>query len=187
MEALLVSTGLVAIAEIGDKTMLLAIALAATWRKPVPIILGILVATIANHGVRINAHLVKSIDSYDFSDVISETQTVVLSDMQMTDYTYDTVLAGMERSSVDSSGFVWSGFDIPVASKTGTPQTNTEHCTSTFICFAPADDPEIAIAVIIEKGWHGYTAAPVARDIFEYYFYGSDAEGTSAVEDTLLG
>lgn len=51
MEAILVSTGLVAIAEIGDKTMLLAIALAATWRKPIPIILGILVATIANHAL----------------------------------------------------------------------------------------------------------------------------------------
>ena len=49
MEAFLISTGLVAIAEIGDKTMLLAIALAATWRRPVPIILGILVATVANH------------------------------------------------------------------------------------------------------------------------------------------
>jgi len=51
MEAFLVSTGLVAIAEIGDKTMLLAIALAATWRRPVPIILGILAATIANHAL----------------------------------------------------------------------------------------------------------------------------------------
>ena len=49
MEALLVSTGLVALAEIGDKTMLLAIVLAARWRKPVPILLGILAATIANH------------------------------------------------------------------------------------------------------------------------------------------
>ena len=51
MEALLISTGLVAIAEIGDKTMLLAIALAATWRRPVPIILGIFAATIANHAL----------------------------------------------------------------------------------------------------------------------------------------
>ena len=51
MEAFLVSTGLVAIAEIGDKTMLLAIALAATWRKPAPIIAGILVATLANHAL----------------------------------------------------------------------------------------------------------------------------------------
>jgi len=51
MEAFLVSTGLVAIAEIGDKTMLLAIVLAARFRKPWPILAGILVATLANHGL----------------------------------------------------------------------------------------------------------------------------------------
>jgi len=51
MEALFVSTGLVAIAEIGDKTQLLALMLAARFRKPVPIILGILAATILNHAL----------------------------------------------------------------------------------------------------------------------------------------
>lgn len=51
MEALLVSTGVVALAEIGDKTQLLAFILAARFKKPVPIILGILVATIINHGL----------------------------------------------------------------------------------------------------------------------------------------
>ena len=50
-EALGVSTGLVALAEIGDKTMLLAVLLAAAWRRPVPILAGILVATVANHAV----------------------------------------------------------------------------------------------------------------------------------------
>lgn len=49
MEPLLVSTGVVALAEIGDKTQLLAIVLAARFRKPVPIILGILAATLLNH------------------------------------------------------------------------------------------------------------------------------------------
>ncbi|MDD3327153.1 MAG: TMEM165/GDT1 family protein [Zoogloea sp.] len=50
MESFLVSTGIVALAEIGDKTQLLAFILAAKFRKPVPIIIGILLATIANHG-----------------------------------------------------------------------------------------------------------------------------------------
>ncbi|MBL0283872.1 MAG: TMEM165/GDT1 family protein [Zoogloea sp.] len=50
MEAFLVSTGIVALAEIGDKTQLLAFLLAAKFRKPVPIIIGILIATLANHG-----------------------------------------------------------------------------------------------------------------------------------------
>ena len=51
MESFLVSTGIVALAEIGDKTQLLAFILAAKFRRPVPIIIGILVATIANHGL----------------------------------------------------------------------------------------------------------------------------------------
>ena len=51
MEALLLSTGVVALAEIGDKTQLLAFLLAARFKKPVPIILGILVATVFNHGL----------------------------------------------------------------------------------------------------------------------------------------
>src|SRR3546814_20627157 len=51
MEAVLTSTAVVALAEIGDKTMLLAIVLATRFRKPLPIILGILIATLANHGI----------------------------------------------------------------------------------------------------------------------------------------
>lgn len=135
-----------------------------------PIQMANYVATIANQGVRVNAHFVKSINSYDFSEVLYETPIEVLSDMGMTDYTYETVLSGMLQSSQDSSGFVWGDFDIEVASKTGTPQTSTATVNSTFICFAPAENPEIAIAVIIEKGWQGYTAAPVAKEILQYYF-----------------
>ena len=55
METLLVSTGLVAVAEIGDKTQLLAIVLATRFRRPIPIILGILVATLANHALAATA------------------------------------------------------------------------------------------------------------------------------------
>lgn len=51
MEALLISTGVVALAEIGDKTQLLAFLLAARFRKPLPIIAGILCATLVNHGL----------------------------------------------------------------------------------------------------------------------------------------
>lgn len=63
MEAFLVSTGIVALAEIGDKTQLLAFILAAKFRKPLPIIVGILIATLANHafagalGTWITSHL----------------------------------------------------------------------------------------------------------------------------------
>ncbi len=55
MEAILVSAGLVALAEIGDKTQLLAIVLAAKYRKPTPILLGILIATLLNHALAATA------------------------------------------------------------------------------------------------------------------------------------
>ena len=51
MEAFLISTGIVALAEMGDKTQLLALVLAARFRKPLPIVLGILTATLVNHGL----------------------------------------------------------------------------------------------------------------------------------------
>lgn len=51
MEALLVSTGIIALAELGDKTQLLALVLAARFRKPWPIVFGVLVATLANHAL----------------------------------------------------------------------------------------------------------------------------------------
>ena len=51
MEAFLISTGVVALAEIGDKTQLLALVLAARYRRPIPIVLGILVATLLSHAL----------------------------------------------------------------------------------------------------------------------------------------
>lgn len=64
MEAFLLSTGIVALAEIGDKTQLLAFMLAAKFRRPVPIILGILVATLANHAFAgaVGAWITKLVD-----------------------------------------------------------------------------------------------------------------------------
>jgi putative Ca2+/H+ antiporter (TMEM165/GDT1 family) len=62
VEAFLLSTGLVALAEIGDKTQLLSFVLAARYRRPLPIILGILVATLANHGLAAYlGHLIASL------------------------------------------------------------------------------------------------------------------------------
>jgi putative Ca2+/H+ antiporter (TMEM165/GDT1 family) len=64
LQALLVSTGVVALAEIGDKTQLLALVLAARWRRPLPIVLGILVATLLNHALAgaVGAWLAAAID-----------------------------------------------------------------------------------------------------------------------------
>ena len=72
-------------------------------------------------------------------------------------------------SRTGTAASYFGSYPVDVASKTGTPET-ADLPNSTFICFAPADDPQIAISVVIEQGWHGYTGAPVARDILDAYF-----------------
>ena len=75
---------------------------------------------------------------------------------------------------------------MDVASKTGTPETTSGYPNSTFICYAPAYAPELAISVIIEKGWHGYTGAPVARAILEDHYFGGETDSDSGTTGTLL-
>ena len=142
-------------------------------------------ATIARRGVRTRLKLVKSISSYyDWTDVIEAPETEVLNDLGLPDSLYDPIFEGMIQASHDPRGTAYSylgDYPLTIASKTGTPQTH-EFPNSTFICFAPAEDPQIAIAVVIEKGWHGYTGAPVARRILDAYFF-PEEENPSEPED----
>jgi len=132
-------------------------------------------ATIARRGVRRKVSIVKSVSSYyDWQDAASAGETPILSTLEETgDTVWDTVFAGMIAATHAPNGTSYrylGDYPLTVASKTGTPQTK-EFPNSTYICFAPAEDPQIAIAVVIEKGWHGYTGAPVARAVLDAYFF----------------
>jgi len=138
-------------------------------------------ATIARRGVRTRLKLVKSVSSYyDWTDVMEAPESEVLSDLGLPKSLYDPIFEGMIQATHDPRGTAYSrlgNYPLTVASKTGTPQTR-EFPNSTFICFAPAEDPQIAIAVVIEKGWHGYTGAPVARKVLDAYFFPSQGKET---------
>lgn len=91
-------------------------------------------------------------------------------------------MVGVTNSADGTAMDVFKGFPITVAGKTGTPETGNEakHSSNAlFICYAPAEKPEIAIAVIIERGAWGANAAPVARDILTQYFDQNSQETTS--------
>ncbi|MEA5010951.1 MAG: penicillin-binding transpeptidase domain-containing protein [Angelakisella sp.] len=143
--------------------------------KFTPIQMANYVATLANNGTRMQAHLVNSIKSYDFSKTIYETPIQEVDQVPASAEAFRIVRDGMimATSAGGTSGWHWTGFPLTVASKTGTPETH-DLPNSTYICYVPAEDPQIAIAVVIEKGWHGYTGAPVARAIAEEYFFGTD-------------
>jgi hypothetical protein len=90
------------------------------------------------------------------------------------------------RESIDGTAKrAFKDFPFEVAGKTGTAETGYESNQSSnalFVCYAPADDPKIAVAVVVEKGvWGSYTA-PIARDIMEAYFGLND---TNRADDSI--
>ena len=86
----------------------------------------------------------------------------------------NAVLEGMRGVTSESGGTAYSifrGFNIEVGGKTGSAQTGIEGKTNAwFVGFAPFDDPEIAVVVMVENGAHGSYTAEVARDIIAEYF-----------------
>ncbi len=147
-------------------------------------------ATLASRGQRMQVHLVDKIWDYNMKNVLYEAQPTVVETIEADDSTWAAIQEGMTRSCYNdrygrgtsygtwgsTRGKTWSiyGVDIVVAGKTGSPQRGDGLVNSCFICYAPADDPQIAVAVIIEKGYEGDRAAPVAKAVLEEYFFGED-------------
>ena len=76
---------------------------------------------------------------------------------------------------------------MEVGSKTGTAQiVEGGQNNAVFVCFAPYEDPEIAIAVVIEKGGSGSSIVGIARDILDYYFAEDGSESVHLGENTLI-
>ena len=136
-------------------------------------------ATLATGGELRKISLVKAVSSYyDRQEYRQEFSSEVLGRIDAPAAVFETVKAGMVAATHDMRGTAYrylGDYPYMVASKTGTPQT-AEFPNSTFICYAPADDPQIAVAVVIEKGWHGYTGAPVARAVLDAFFFGGETK-----------
>ena len=147
------------------------------------------VATFSNGGTHYVPHLLKSVKSYDYGDTRLDVLPEVSGVVPMKKETFDTVMQGMLSVSEEGTAAnVFRNYPIKVGSKTGSAQTGVtgQSANGVFVAFAPFDDPEIAIAVIVERGGSGNRIAPVARDIFDAYFrIGASMEETIP-ENTLL-
>lgn len=143
-------------------------------------------ATIANRGKRMELSIISRISSYNFERVLYEHKPAVASYAGIEDRHFDALIAGMiDASHIGTARGVFANYPITVASKTGTPET-TGLLNSVFIAYAPAEEPEIAVAVIIEKGYHGYTGAPVAKAVFDYHFFGeSDTYPAEGIDGAI--
>ena len=128
--------------------------------------------------------------SSDYRSLVYENEPEVVSDLELTDDIYNAYLEGMIAVVSGSRGTAretMKGLSVTVAGKTGTAQTGmlgSDH--GAFICFAPAEDPEIAICVYGEKAAHGATLGLAAKAVIEYYFdNNTEAGSVTAYENTL--
>ncbi|MDD3766100.1 MAG: penicillin-binding protein 2 [Eubacteriales bacterium] len=135
-----------------------------------PVQLANYTATIANGGRRYRPHLVKSVKAYDTAQSIFETPIEVLNDINIKPQNYQAVIRGMRRvSETGTASTAFASFEIPVGGKTGSASVASGEANGLFIAFAPFDDPQIAVAVVIEHAGSGGAVIPVAKDVIEAY------------------
>ncbi len=128
------------------------------------------VSTILNKGKRYSLYLIDEIVDYDTDEVILKNEPKILSDNPISDSTYNAVKSGMRQvvtSGTAQAAFVTSKYKA--AGKTGTAEVPDGKDNVLFVGFAPYDDPEIVIAVIVEHGAKSIYAANVARAVFDAY------------------
>ena len=147
-------------------------------------------SAVANKGTRYAATFLKRVVSADYSELVEENTREILSVTKMSPETIAAVYDGMHQVTSASGGSgvsAFRGFDIKVCGKTGTAEHETGGSSNgAFICFAPMDDPEIAVAVYGEKAGSGSYMARVARAVLEAYF-GADETSDAETYENKVG
>lgn len=144
-------------------------------------------ATLANGGTHYRASLIDKIVSYDISTVYDEIEPEVKNTVSISDTSIAAVKEGMLSVTEDGTGRAALGdYPIKVGGKTGTAQVTGKADHSVFIAFAPFDNPEIAISVVLEHGSSGYSAGSIVRDILDAYFFADYNATADTVPFTVL-
>lgn len=152
-----------------------------------PLQLATYAMTIANKGVRYKTHLVHSVRSYD-GTIESVVEPEILAKADLSEEAIQTVHEGMVKVVQSGTGArYFRGASYDLAAKTGTAQTgsdtNPQSDHSVFIGYAPAENPEVAIAVMLENGAN--SAGNIARKILDAYFEGK-SEGLAPTPPNVL-
>lgn len=151
-----------------------------------PLQLANYVATLVSGGEHYEAHLLKNVKSYDNSRVVDVYGKGPLNDLNISDSTMAAVTKGMHDLTYDSLRSAFSRCVVEAGAKTGSAQVGTDIANGTFVAYAPYDDPEIAIAIVVEKGGSGSLLANAAVDIINAWFTRDGTGATAAGEDALM-
>jgi len=152
-----------------------------------PLQLANYVATLASGGRHYAAHLLKDVKSYDNSQLVYVYDEEPLNTVEISEANLQAVLTGMhELTTRGSVSTQFSNCVVSAGAKTGTAQVGTALNNGVFVAFAPYENPEIALAVVIEKGGSGAALADTAVEIINAYFSRDDAHVAVTGENTLL-
>ena len=154
-----------------------------------PLQMACYVSALANQGTRYKATLLSRVVSWDYQDLILESEPEIASQLDMDEKTVACINEGMKMTVSDYSGTAnsyLSDYPISIAAKTGTAQHGSGGSdNASFVCYAPADDPQIAIAVYVEHGAQGGNLANVVRPILDAFFSQESKYETTYNENTV--
>ncbi len=153
-----------------------------------PVQLANYIATLVNGGNLYQVHLLKEVKSDDYSETVYEQEPVLRGTIDISSSTLAAVKKGMYDLSKTYTMDLYFG-DLPfeVGCKTGTAEVaGSSVANSVFVCFAPYDDPQVALCIVAEKGASGGSLAQVAADMLAQYFAVNEGQTTVDGENTLI-
>lgn len=153
-----------------------------------PLQLANYIATLVNGGNHYSAHLLKSVKSSDFSQVIYEYEPELRNTIDIDPVNLAAIKQGMlEVTESGSVARYFADLDVKVGAKTGSAQVSSVTASNAvFVAFAPYDDPQIALCIVVEKGGSGSELGATAADIISYYFSSETSLEAELGENTLI-
>ena len=166
----------------------LSVAIGQESSQFTPIQLANYIATLVNGGTRNATHLLKEVKSSDYSSILETYEPEVLSTIEIEDENMEAVKAGMLMLTTEGSvRKYFQGLDFQVGAKTGSAQVSANtQSHAVFVCFAPYENPEVAMAIVVEHGGSGGELAAIASDVLSHYFSARETQEVIPEENTLI-
>lgn len=151
-----------------------------------PLQLANYVATLVGGGDHYQAHLLKNVKAYDNSRLLYMYDDEPMNTVEISDSTLSAVTRGMHELTVSGSvAYAFENCVVSAGAKTGSAQVGTDIANGVFVAYAPYENPEIAVAIVIEKGGSGAALANTAVEIINSWFSRAQ-DGAAVGENTLL-
>lgn len=152
-----------------------------------PLQLANYIATLVSGGQHYDAHLLKSVKTYDNSEVIAVGNSGPSNVISISEDTLELVKTGMKDLTTSSLAVYFQNCVVDAGAKTGTAQLGGNlNDNGVFVCFAPYDEPEIAMALVIEQGNSGSLLASTAVEVINAYFTANEDAAVVTGENQLL-